>query len=379
MLLFLAVALMLAAPSRGEDYVLLQNGNVIHGTAVSIGPMVVIRHGQGNEVKLDARQVAYTAATLRELYEFRIANRRIRDAASCHDDARWCFRNGLYAEMAEALDTAQTFDPSHPETARLRRQLQVTLDATAKPVVMLPLEEAAERVGVVTASPTAARDQPLQKTDDELMSLNLASDALVHFTSRVQPILINRCGNNGCHRSPSQSQWQLTHMGVQVRPPARMTRLNLVATLALIDRAQPDNSDLLRYALQPHGGRREPPLRASDDVALEALRQWTQTAINSHSGEQWAPLTPLGEMPAHAAAVVPAGLNQPPAGAAVQQAGFVDDAAIGEPPPLVPPSPQQLRPITPGAAPRPTRLPPIDNPFDPEIFNRHYRQQGGER
>ncbi len=377
LLFWLAATVLVATPSRGDDYVLLQNGNVIRGTASTVGPLVVIRRDQSNEVKLDARQVAHIAPTMRELYEFRVARRQVRDTASYHDDARWCFRNGLYAEMAEALDAAQQFNPSHPETIRLRRQLQQALDAAAKPsAVHSPASVDAEPVSVAVELPTA-RQQPRQTSDDDLMSLNLSSDALVYFTSRVQPILINRCGNNGCHRSPGDAPWQLTHMGIQVRPPARMTRLNLVATLKLINQAQPENSKLLQYAVQPHGGRREPPLRTPDDVALESLRQWAHTAFHSQSGETWAPLTPLGEMPTEATAIVPPAA-QPFSPAAtvssVQQVGFVDDELGELPLPVVPPAPRQVQPVAPSGATRPTRLPPVENPFDPEIFNRLYRQ-----
>lgn len=372
--------MLIATSSRGNDYVLLQNGNVIRGAASTIGPMVVIRRDEGNEVKLDARQVAHIAPTLRELYEFRVARRRIRDTASCHEDARWCFRNGLYAEMAEVLEIAHQFDPTHPETVRLRRQLQVALDAASKPADVASSASLAVDTtdsGVMAVSKTP-REQPPQKSDDELMSLNLSGDALMYFTSRVQPILINRCGNNGCHRSPSEASWQLTHMGVQVRPPARMTRLNLVETLALIDKGQPENSKLLQYAVQPHGGRREPPLRATDDVALEVLQQWAHHALHSQASEPWMPLTPLGEMPDQAAAIIsPTSpmMNVPSATGAVQQVGFVDDGGLGDLPlPVVPPAPRQPQPILPSGAARPTRLPPVENPFDPEIFNRHYRQ-----
>lgn len=384
LLLWLAAVGLSALPSRGGDYVLLQNGNVIRGTASPIGPMVVVRYDQGNEVKLDARQVAHIAPTLRELYEFRVAGRRIRDAASWHNDARWCFRNGLYAEMAEALDAAEAFDPSHPETARLRRQLQLALDVSPRPPVALAAEQVdAEAAAGVPLPSSTPRESPRQTTDEDLMSLNLSSDALMYFTSRVQPILVNRCGNNGCHRSPSEATWQLTHMGVQVRPPARMTRLNLVATLELIDKEQPENSKLLQYAVQPHGGRREPPLRPSDDMALEVLRQWTQHAYYSDAGEQWAPLTPLGPTPVEAAAVVPTmpqAQNAVPTANPIQQVGFVDDPALGASPlPAVPPAPRQTQPVPPGGASRPTRLPPVENPFDPEIFNRLYRQPTGGR
>ncbi len=94
-------------------------------------------------------------------------------------------------------------------------------------------------------------------------------------------------------------------------------------------------------------------------------------------------MTPLGPTPVEAAAVIPTmpqAQSAVPTANPIQQVGFVDDPALGESPsPAVPPAPRQTQPVPPGGVARPTRLPPVENPFDPEIFNRLYRQPTGGR
>ncbi len=374
---------------RGDEYVLLQNGNVIQGTATSVGPIVVIRSGAGSELKLEARQVAFSASTLSELYDFRVASRQTSDVTSHHDDARWCLRNGLYAEMTEALQAAQTLDPTHPETIRLRRQLQAAINSSqGQAAADFNRDDHSHASPVLAASSTPPREPPLQRSDDALVELNVSGDALAFFTSRVQPVLINRCGNSGCHRSPAESHWNLTHMGVQVRPPARMTRLNLVATLKLVNQAEPLESDLLRYAVHPHAGRREPPLRRVDDVALDSLREWVHQVSMWDESNHAVPLDPRSPLDAPTEFATDSTLALPRSASPrffktlplspVMQAGHIEahsDSGIGQP--VLPTSfshaavPADSRPTDS----RPTRLPPIDDPFDPNIFNRHYRDE----
>lgn len=370
-------------PAGDQQYVLLHNGNVLRGSVVVAGPQVLLRTGKSSEIKLDAQQVAFTAPTLGGLYTFRAAQRDSNDLAGHLEDARWCLRGGLHDEMGQSLQAARRLDDSHPELLRLQRQLQVALQPPpAAPVALVPQPaapaeaEAAAKAEAETAA--AARTPPPWTADAELEDLQVSSDLLAHFTSRVQPILLNRCGNAGCHRSPTEAAWQLTHMGVQVRPPARMTRLNLVATLQWIDRAAPEQSELLRYAVEPHAGRREPPLRPSDDVAIHALQLWAHLVAQSSLGERAVPLTPLAD-PAQTTAAVPAAVplprlpQQTAAGSSdVQQAGYLWEQDFATEPVPAATTPPRSRSGSPAAS-RPTRLPPVDDPFDPGIFNRLYR------
>lgn len=366
------------ATARSDEYVLLQNGNVIQGTAVSAGPSVLIRSGGGNELKLASSQVAFSAATLGELYNFRVATRATNDLSSHHDDARWCLRNGLFAQMSEALDAAEVVDPAHPETLRLRRQWQAAVSgAIAKQMVENPGHEGSSHAAATAdPSPAPAADVPADRIDDEFAGVGVSRQALTYFTTRVQPILINRCGNSGCHRSPTDSSWNLTHLGAHSRPSARMTRLNLVATLALMDHAQPSQSELLQYAVHAHAGRREPPLRSSDDVAIDSLRQWVALVSLEESADWSAPQGAPLEVSFNAAGIH-AGLSGPPPAPSaateptlrqsnyLQQQSAASSLAVRS----------RRAPAAIDAEPlRPVRLPPINDPFDPDIFNRNYRK-----
>jgi hypothetical protein len=379
-----------AGKTHGDEFVLLANGNVIEGKAVVIGPHVVVDRGNGNELKLDSRQVAYIAPTVRELYEFRTGKRQLHDVSSHQEDARWCLRHGLYSEMEVSLRAADDLDPSHPETLRLRRKLQSLVvggdaGASAAGGDSLGLGENVKgSFSVVEDARPAVKEHPHDTSEDELAALNLPQETVAYYSSRVQPLLINRCGNSGCHRGPSESGFELSHMGTHVRPAARLTRSNLVSVLRWIDREKPDESALLRYAGEAHGGRREAPLNRSDQATIDSIAVWVRHVSQWLGDDDPVALTELGDMASGAVELSPdSGLTVAAKasstvmrGDPIRQVGHFevglqpgdrfDLPAVWD---VTADQPRALR--TKGS--RPTRLPTVDNPFDPEIFNRTYR------
>jgi len=383
-----------AGSAHGDDFVLLVNGNVIEGKAVVIGPHVVVDRGNGNELKLDSRQVAYIAPTVRELYEFRTGKRQLLDVSSHQDDARWCLRHGLYPEMEISLRAADDLDPSHPETLRLRRKLQALIvggDVTADAAGIDPSafgEGVKGSVRVVEDPKSPVKEHQHDTSEDELAALNLPQETVAYYSSRIQPLLINRCGNNGCHRGPSESGFELSHMGTHVRPAARLTRSNLVSVLKWIDRDKPDESPLLRYAGEAHGGRREAPLKRSDQATIDSIAVWvrhvSQWIEDDPRVESRVTLTELGDMPSGAVRLMPesgvtvAAMATGPAvrGDSVRQVGHFEQGVTPgdrfDPPTVWAVNGDQPRPLMTKSS-RPIRLPTVENPFDPEIFNRNYR------
>lgn len=370
-----------AATDDAAGFVLLRNGNVIQGSAKLLGTTVVIDRGDGSELRLDRRQVSCVASSLDEVYRYRTANRPFPDVKSFNDDARWCLQNRLYDEMAVALDAAAMLDPSHPETLRLRRSLDAITGKSDK-----------GRGGLVMADAFPDRDQgrASEREDDGIDDSQWPSGALAHFANPIQPLLINRCGNAGCHRSPTDANWQLSHLGIGVRTPARLTRLNLAATLGQIESSSPQTSPLLRYATMAHAGRGDAPLKRGDESAIESLRDWVTQVADWESGHD-----------SDVAAKIPAP-SQPPARSrpvrgdmidrqiesepAVRQAGFVDqprESSGGFGPDrgnwpvadVVPAAGTSRERTTTrgGDRMKPQRLPKVENPFDPAIFNRVYR------
>ena len=259
------------APSDG--YVLLHNGNVVRGNLVNLGGTALIQRADGSQLRLPTRDVRLAAASLHELYRRRTANRADDDLAGLIQDARWCYRHGLWQAMHEALEKLETQHGRHPTIQRLRLQWRQAIDAAGAAPDDTP------------TSPQPGPSDPLPPAAESLEHLDIPAHALGHFSRQIQPLLIRRCANAGCHRAPNdRTQWQLSHRGAHVIQPGRMTRLNLAATLELLDRQTPSASELLSYATKPHGDVAEPPLPSRGDAALEVFQQWAESV--SRWGQQ---------------------------------------------------------------------------------------------
>ncbi|HBJ37925.1 MAG TPA: hypothetical protein DDZ51_24830, partial [Planctomycetaceae bacterium] len=368
-------------PTVAQDFVLLSNGNVIEGKATVIGSHTIIDRGDGNALKLASHQVVHSAPTLMDLYRYRQQQRQQPHVEGFQNDARWCLRHHLLDEMKQALDSADELDPSHPETLRLRRQLAsvTNSNAVAAPTIAEPegsqSPPAAGRMVIHAGAEEVKRPQAIEISDQELAKANLSIQAISYFNNRVQPLLLNRCGNSGCHRSPSDNQWQLTHMGTHVRPSSRMTKLNLLATLAIINRTSDIDSDLLKYATSPHGGRSEAPLKRGDDAAVESLIEWVSEVSQHKVIEENITLTELPDALNDLSPVV-SGMSGygdlPSMPSRVRQVTYLegeiplafDDIAT---------KPSNSNVASKASSNRPMRLPTVENPFDPAIFNRYYR------
>jgi len=426
------------APVAAEDgYILLRNGNVLRGDVEPLGDLALVRRGGVDQLRLHASQVVGTGRSLQDLYHLRASKRSTYDIKATLDDARWCLRQEMHDEFEKLLLHAESLDPTHFETVRLRRQwMVISQPADPRQPSRVQISEDPEPVE------RKASEEAEEATDRELQAAGMPETALAYFSRQVQPLLISRCGNAGCHRGPRESGWELVHWGTHVRPPGRMTKQNLAATLHQLDRRDPGQSELIRYALTPHGGRRDAPVKAADDPVLPALRHWVDsvglwgTLSDMASGMPLTALTglPPGALPVpldrsppspqdvmasrgHMVVLPDAfpGVSSemsversadPAAESAVRQASHWDDLPV--PPIGIPPvwpavgsrpatqspagdfQPQPIRQPVPRPAAYPqaspgavgnkaTRLPPVDNPFDPEIFNRSYRHLNSPR
>jgi len=380
-MIFAAMLFMALVTNRlnADDYVLLNNGNVIQGKATSIGSHVVIDRGNGNELRLPANQVVHSATTLLELYRHRQQKNKLPTVDSYQDNARWCFRFQLYDEMKLALDAAESLDPTHPETLRLQRQL-ASVTSHANDILQFGTQPTpSPGHAIISVAPELPnRPKATEASEADLAKANLSFQAIAYFSNRVQPLLINRCGNTGCHRGPSDTSWHLIHMGAHVRPPSRMTKVNLLSTLAIINRENGQDSDLLKFATTPHGGRDEAPLKRGDDASIESLNEWIVEVSQYEESEAIVSLTQLPELSGQAKPVVvgqPSSREILPIGDPVRQVAFMDGEAPLDFDEIAGGSVGQSKdlPSSTSNYNRPTRLPTVENPFDPEIFNRYYR------
>lgn len=250
--------------AEDEPYVLLTNGNVLRGVAQVSGDLVILHRGDGSELKIRSTDVAYSAYDLRDVYRYRIARRESRTPAMISDDAHWCLRQNLLDEADTELTKLEAADSGYPTLPRLKRQLAVARNpSTAASNTMEPASMAA----------MASHTEPARHEPPTANLSGVSSQSLVDFTTRLQPMLIKSCGATGCHRTGSETQWQLSHFGLSTRVSARMTQLNLSTTLAFASSEQPESSLILRFATTPHGKDYKATERA-DLLTQQTLRSW---------------------------------------------------------------------------------------------------------
>ena len=157
----------------------------------------------------------------------------------------------------------------------------------------------------------AKADAPTKETAVGLTDYN--AEALRAYPSRIQPIVANLCAN--CHSRPDcPGAFKLVAITPGYADPAGATA-NLRATLALINRADPSASELLKMMVTRHGTQRAAAIPIPHHPALRHAELWAHwLALPSGTREPLAVPKHAGKatpMVAQASATTPAPLTNP--------------------------------------------------------------------
>tara|TARA_R110002049_G_scaffold47902_1_gene138464 strand:+ start:187199 stop:188413 length:1215 start_codon:yes stop_codon:yes gene_type:complete len=348
--------------------VLLRNDNVVFGTAQQQGDQVVIRRGDGSQIRVARKQVLCWADRLTDLYQYR-TDHRVGDSLDVHvTEARWCLRYGMLDQARIEIDRARRIDPVNRQAELLYRQLEGAIASAADKAE--PASQPSNPRTVAAAADTATArntgdssnvfrssvtidDTPVVQVDHQVA---VDTNMLHTFVSHVQPILINRCGNCHSHSARSRSpemQWTLLKPQRGVRTSARMARENYLATIDLVDFSQPGESALLKYAATAHGGG-DVPLGLRNAMASETLKQWASLVADHHAVDSDSQMQ------------VPAPTEPQRETSTTSQAAAEDTNVAGG---VVP----QVADASPKVEMQ--RLPRVTNPFDPDLFNRKFHPE----
>jgi hypothetical protein len=106
-------------------------------------------------------------------------------------------------------------------------------------------------------------------------TVDVSFDTLVAFTSKVQPILMNKCAI--CHANGEGGSFHLDR--VSDAGSKATTQRNLAAVLRQIDLEHPAISPLLVKAITRHGDAKAPAIRDRSDKPMVAMQQWVELAV----------------------------------------------------------------------------------------------------
>lgn len=317
-------------PAAQPGYVLLRDGAVLRGTVDEEPGRVIIQH-QGGEIRLTRDRVACWAESLDGLYQYQLDRRRVFTVETYVDAARWCLRNGLHERAAAELVAAERVDPHHPDIERTSRELRVAIEREEARAQVVSDDSSSAAAVPETANAHTANDlltdNPVRLEGDE-------AHLVREFTAHIQPLLTNRCNGAACHGDGSSTAFRLAGDPLGGgRPAAPETWRNLQAALQWVDPEHPRASPLLVRALEPHGGSQTPPLGPREQAAVDNLRRWI-SSLPSGAGEFARSEPDASQLAAQ---------DQVPKPASADDAGA------------------------------PVRLPGVEDPFDPELFNRRFR------
>lgn len=403
------------AAEQSEALLVLEDGRVLSGKISRHAAGCFVERPSGT-ILIATEQIRCVARDLKDAY--RLQRDQLVDPTSMQlvGLAEWCISYRLYDEAGDELRRALRREPGNDVARQMLGRLEDMVRAKPAPKV----KTSPDPYGNLAPDVEALGG----------MSRTTAAD----FTSRVQPLLINKCGNASCHGSEATNEFRLQHVRIGTSNHRRFTEQNLAMVLKYVDLQQPQQSPLLKVTSGQHGNSSLSIFGGAAGTSQERLlRGWLQTVADEKQAEseRYAARVPLRKSSrATATAAAPAADTEPalpgressiqlaksesfddwppPSSAQPPSGTLIPSSALplsgaqptsGMPVPSGVPARQnfdaEARPINPAAAvagemPRPTAFeeeppardavlddeaepPPLRrDPFDPEYFNRHF-------
>jgi hypothetical protein len=257
----------LAAHADEAAVVVLRSGGVLHGSVAVSGERYVVTRAN-SVVDVPAPQVLLVARSMDDAYR-RQRQQLPRDTNEARLAlAAWCLRYDLLDAARQELADARQIDPRDPRMALLERRLAVASQSKTAPAATAQIKPHDD-----------SSKAELRKL--ELLVDDLPPETVERFARKVQPLLVNNCTASGCHQAGGKQEFQLDRAVVHGLSNRRLTLRNLVATLELIDRDAPAESDLLRVPRRVHGGMDRPVFSSRQEGRIAQLSDWVALVTES--------------------------------------------------------------------------------------------------
>ena len=347
-----------------ERLVILTSGRILSGQVSRNAGGYLVEQANGR-VQVSADEVRFVVNDLKEAYRQQ-RDSIVHPTPSTHLAlANWCISHRLNDEARDELKKCLSSDPDNVEARRLLQRLTDTMRAGLAPAVAPP-------------APLKTSDGFLQPNVESLGGLSRETATV--FTSRIQPILLNKCGIASCHGTTSSNGFRLFNTRISGNGSRQNSERNLAETLRYIDVEDVSQSQLLSLSTGGHGGRGAIFTGPAASDQFKLLRSWALTVAR----EKQAEASELEQMPK-----ITGKKNGKSTKPRVTQASHADDELDGmasrdDEAELIPASGKSMSKPSKSTKPREIASDPSDaeatpalkpyDPFDPEIFNRRLRR-----
>lgn len=315
----------------------------------------------GGKLFIPKEQTRCVARDLPDAYRIQRESMRDPTAADLIALAEWCLSYRLYDEGRDELKRALKRDPANETARKMLTRLEEQLLTKPQPRAVTPTSSDGFIVPEVEALGGLSRPLAAQ------------------FTTRIQPLLVNRCGNAGCHAADSERPFRITHVRIESANHRRASEKNLATTLAQILIDDPLRSPLLTVTRGAHGGLTAPLFDGSTGRdQVQSLQTWV-LAVASERQAEAKRLAKVPSLKTPRSKGTPGASETP-----VRATASVEPMEPAAAAPVVA-TPTTDLPAHPAAADTPgpgAPLPPpvrANDAFDPEAFNREFGSQAPRR
>ncbi len=129
------------------------------------------------------------------------------------------------------------------------------------------------------------------------------------FVRKIQPLLVRSCAATGCHQGETSGKFQLNRLALDGAGHPRTTRTNLAATLAQVDLLAPGQSALLGRAQVAHGANGVNLSQPLQPRQVQMLQAWI--AQLAAANQENAPVVSDSTRPAQAVRTASAEIEDP--------------------------------------------------------------------
>ena len=246
---------------------ILRNEYTIEGDIERVGDQYCI-HGKIGETRFPADRALALVASLQDAYVYLRGRTNLGDPDERLRLAKWCWANGLKQQALTELKAADELRPSHAETRRLLVYWQQASEKGSGP----------QRAGSVRDGRPSAPNAPGSSGKPvDAPPIEVTTESLGLFATRVQPILMNTCAR--CHATGHGGNFHLTQVFEDNVNNRRTLERNLSAVLAEVDVNQPETSRLLLKAVSDHAHTGQAPLRDRQSAPYRTLESWVKRTV----------------------------------------------------------------------------------------------------
>ena len=252
-----------------ERLLMLKTGRILSGMVSRNGGGYLVEQPNGR-LQVGVDEVQFVVDNLREGY------RKLRDSvvhptpASHVDLATWCISHRLYDEAQDELKKSLKADPENEQARRLLQRLTDTMRVNLPPAG-------------IPSTPRKSAEGFLQPAVESLGGLS--RETATQFTSRIQPLLLNKCGNAACHGMSSPNEFRLLTARIGGNGSRQTTEKNLAETMRYIDLDDVAGSPLVNAGRNSHGGRGTIFVGPAGAEQMKLLRAWALAVAREKQAE----------------------------------------------------------------------------------------------